>query len=52
LDREAFEAQFGAWADSVMAHTPAPPEASEEALAVDGKTLQGSKKQGAPGTHL
>jgi hypothetical protein len=51
LDRETFEANLGAWADSVMAHTPAPPEASEEAIAVDGQTLRGSKKQGAPGTH-
>jgi hypothetical protein len=42
----------GAWADSVVTHTPAPPEASEEGIAVDGKTLRGSKKQGAPGTHL
>ena len=28
------------------------PEAPETAMAVDGKTLRGSKKQGAPGTHL
>src|SRR5881296_3149407 len=28
------------------------PEAPEAAMAVDGKTLRGSKKQGAPGTHL
>jgi len=28
------------------------PEAPEIAMAVDGKTLRGSKKQGAPGTHL
>ena len=52
LDREAFEAKLGAWADSVMAHTPAASEPPEEAMAVDGKTLRGSKKQGAPGTHL
>src|SRR5229473_1743559 len=52
LDREAFESQVGAWADSVVAHTPAAPETPPEALAVDGKTLRGSKKQGAPGTHL
>jgi len=42
----------GVWADSIVAHTPAPPEAPETAMAVDGKTLRGSKKQGAPGTHL
>lgn len=52
LDREAFEAKLGAWADSVVATTPATPETPEDAMAVDGKTLRGSKKQGAPGTHL
>jgi predicted transposase YbfD/YdcC len=52
LDREVFEATLGGWADSVVAHTPATPEAPEVAMAVDGKTLRGSKKQGAPGTHL
>lgn len=52
LDCAAFEATLGAWADSVMAHTPAPSETSEEAMAVDGKTLRGSQKHGAPGTHL
>ena len=52
LDHEAFASQGGAWADSVMAHTPAAPETPPEALAVDGKTLRGSKKHGAPGTHL
>ena len=30
----------------------AAPEAPEIAMAVDGKTLRGSKKQGAPETHL
>jgi hypothetical protein len=52
LDHEAFEARVGAWANSVVAQTSATPEAPEEAMAVDGKTLRGSKKQGAPGTHL
>lgn len=52
LDREAFEAKLGAWADSVIVHTSAPSAAPEEAIAVDGKTLRGSKKQGAPGTHV
>ena len=52
LDREAFEAKLGAWANSVMAHTPSAAEAPKEAMAVDGKTLRGSKKQGAPGTHV
>lgn len=52
LDCEVFEATLGVWADSVVAHTPPMPEAPEAAMAVDGKTLRGSKKQGAPGTHL
>ena len=31
---------------------PPRPETPELAVALDGKTLRGSKKQGAPGTHL
>lgn len=52
IDRKAFEAKVGAWADSVVATLPAVPEAPEVAIAVDGKTLRGSKKQGALETHL
>src|SRR5919204_78527 len=52
IDCEGFEATLGGWADSVVAHTPLTPAAPEVAMAVDGKTLRGSKKQGAPGTHL
>ena len=52
LDREAFAAKLGAWAERVVATAPVAPEAPEIAMAVDGKTLRGSKKQGAPGTHL
>lgn len=51
LDRELLEAKLGAWADSVLAATPAP-EGETEGIAVDGKTLRGSRKQGAPGAHL
>ena len=51
VDRAAFEAQLGAWADSVVVTTPAA-DTPEDAMAVDGKTLRGSKKQGAPGTHV
>ena len=43
---------MGVWADSVVTHTPATSETPEAAMAVDGTTLRGSKKQGAPGTHL
>ena len=28
------------------------PEAGEEAIAIEGKPLRGSQKQGAPGAHL
>ena len=52
IDREAFEAKVGAWAERVVATAPAAPEAPEIAIAVDGKTLRGSQKQGAPETHL
>ena len=52
VDRDAFEAHLGAWADSVVGSLPAAPETPEPAVALDGKTLRGSKKQGAPGTHL
>jgi predicted transposase YbfD/YdcC len=47
-----FEAHLGAWADSVIGSLPAAPEPPEVAIALDGKTLRGSKKQGAPGTPL
>jgi predicted transposase YbfD/YdcC len=52
LDHEVLEAKLGTWADEVMTSVPAADAAPEEAIAVDGKTLRGSKKQGAPGTHL
>src|SRR2546421_8301717 len=52
VNRDEFEAHLGAWADSVLGSLPAVPETPEVAMALDGKTLRGSKKQGAPGTHL
>jgi hypothetical protein len=52
VDRDAFEAHLGAWADHVVESLPEAPEMPGTALALDGKTLRGSKKQGAPGTHL
>jgi hypothetical protein len=52
VDCEGFEATLGGWADRVIAHTPTRPEAPEAAMAVDGKTLRGSRKQGAPGPPL
>jgi hypothetical protein len=51
LDRQALEAALSGWAEAVLATLP--PQAGEfEALAIDGKTLRGSKKQGALAVHL
>jgi DDE_Tnp_1-associated len=52
VNRDEFEARLGTWADCVVGSLPAVPEMSGIAVALDGKTLRGSKKQGAPGTHL
>jgi predicted transposase YbfD/YdcC len=52
VHRDECEAHLGAWADRVVGSLPAAPERPEVAMALDGKTLRGSKKQGAPGTHL
>ena len=52
VDRDALEAKLGAWAEGVVVSTPAAPSAGEAAVALDGKTLRGSSKQGAPGGHL
>src|SRR5919108_1762412 len=46
LDCAAFEAQLGAWAEGVMASMPpgtGRPQAAEPAVALDGKTLRGSR---------
>ena len=52
VNRAEFEAHLGAWADSVVGSRLTAPDMPEIAIALDGKTLRGSKKQGAPGTHL
>jgi predicted transposase YbfD/YdcC len=52
MDRDALETKLGAWAEGVVASTPPAPSAGEAAVALDGKTLRGSHKQGAPGVHL
>ena len=52
VDRDAFEAHLGAWPDQVVGSQSPGLETPETAIALDGKTLRGSKKQGAPGTHL
>jgi hypothetical protein len=51
VDRDILEAKLGAWAESLLRGTPGP-EGLEDAVAIDGKTLRGSQKQGAPGAHL
>lgn len=50
LDRAQVEAVLGAWAESVVQATPV--EGRSVAVALDGKTLRGSQKQGVPGAHL
>jgi predicted transposase YbfD/YdcC len=51
LDANLVEATLGAWAASVL--TVLPPAPGElDAVAIDGKTLRGSRKQGAPAVHL
>jgi len=51
VDREILEAQLGAWAEALLGEVPGTAEV-EDAIAIDGKTLRGSQKQGAPGAHL
>src|SRR5918993_2591836 len=49
VNHAILESKLGAWAEHVVAcHPPAP----TTAVALDGKTLRGSRKQGAPGVHL
>jgi predicted transposase YbfD/YdcC len=52
LNCDALEAKLGAWAESIVGCTPAPPVEAHPAIALDGKTLRGTRKQGAPGSHL
>jgi predicted transposase YbfD/YdcC len=51
LDVAGFETKLGAWAEQVLAALPPVPD-QLEAVACDGKTLRGSRKLGAPGSHL
>jgi hypothetical protein len=51
VDREEVEAKLGAWAEGLLSGTPTPQDIAE-GIAIDGKTLRGSQKQGAPGAHL
>jgi len=52
VDRDEVEAKLGAWAEGIVVSTPVTPSMGEPAVALDGKTLRGSHKQGAPGAHL
>jgi len=49
LDKQMFEMQLSAWAEAALSNT-----ASDEleCASVNGKTLRGSQKQGAPAAHL
>jgi hypothetical protein len=51
LDRRALEQVLADWAEAVLAALP-PSKGSLEALAIDGKTLRGSQRQGALDVHL
>src|ERR1051326_5063221 len=50
LDKQALETLLARWAHSVV--EPRAPTVETHAVAVDGKTLRGSKKQGALDAHL
>src|SRR5262252_8416428 len=52
VDRDTVEAKLGAWAEGIVVSTLVTPSMGEPAVALDGKTLRGSHKQGAPGAHL
>lgn len=51
VDREVLEVTLGAWAEALLGTASGPAEGAD-AIAIDGKTLRGSQKQGAPGAHL
>src|SRR5206468_4257031 len=46
------ETRLGTWAEEVLAQVPPASPTEDEAIAVDGKTLRGSRQQGAPQAHL
>jgi predicted transposase YbfD/YdcC len=52
LDHDALEQCVGAWAQHVLRAIPADDPQVLEAIAIDGKTLRGSVKAGAPHGHL
>ena len=52
LDRDDLERRLGARAATVLQATTPVDAHPVEGIALDGKTLRGSQKQGAPGAHL
>ncbi len=52
LERAALEACLGGWAAAVLATLPGDAAHPVPALAIDGKGLRGSRKQGASLPHL
>ena len=52
LDRTALEACLGRWVAQMLAALPAAKADGLPGLAIDGKTLRGSRKQGAPLAHI
>ncbi len=51
VNKDEVEEKLGQWAAGVLASI-APTRPGLSGLAIDGKTLRGSRKQGAPGAHL
>jgi predicted transposase YbfD/YdcC len=51
LDRDQLEERLATWARSALAALP-PDPTEDDAIALDGKTLRGSKHQGALNVHL
>jgi hypothetical protein len=51
LDRQEFEQVLSRWVEAVLQAMP-PPKGTLEAVAIDGKTVRGAKKQGAVDVHL
>jgi hypothetical protein len=50
LDKDAFEVKVGQWAECVLQKCV--PPRTLQGIAIDGKTLRSSKKQGAKDVHL
>lgn len=52
IDQEEFEARVSQWIEEIMNDLLPAAEGELEGIAIDGKTLCGSRRQGASGTHL